>query len=233
MHEIWTRAKLPYTDMANNQQVWVQVVSGYRLPCPEDCPKVAHEIMMECWRQDPKERPVATEVAKKIRLLQSLCPVPVDESIEDIVGNASIPNTPTHVAKEVDPAMTSWIVSASSVPSVAVHVTGLGSPIFSASALDVSLVHGSLPVNRPTSYQEADAIFSFVSVAGNSNYHKLTQNSGPVITVNHAAYPSSSGVSAGASDSNLLPLTINRLSSYADKHHYVGVNRKGDIESEI
>ena len=45
LYEIWTRAELPYTNM-NNQQVWVNVLAGYRLPCPNSCPDdIFHEII--------------------------------------------------------------------------------------------------------------------------------------------------------------------------------------------
>jgi len=34
LHEIWTKAELPYKGWSN-QRVWVEVLAGYRLPCPE------------------------------------------------------------------------------------------------------------------------------------------------------------------------------------------------------
>ena len=45
LYEIWTRAETPYTGM-NNNKVWVEVAAGYRLPCPEDCPKEIHDRML-------------------------------------------------------------------------------------------------------------------------------------------------------------------------------------------
>ena len=55
LHEIWTKAELPYKEM-DNRRVWVEVLAGYRLPCPPGCPQEVHAIMMQCW-QDPHERP--------------------------------------------------------------------------------------------------------------------------------------------------------------------------------
>ena len=34
----------------NNQKVWVEVVNGYRLPCPEGCPALVYTWMRQCWQ---------------------------------------------------------------------------------------------------------------------------------------------------------------------------------------
>ncbi len=62
----------------------MQVVSGYRLPCPDGCPQAAHDIMMECWHESPAQRPTASDVAKKIRLLQSLHPADPDQDEDQL-----------------------------------------------------------------------------------------------------------------------------------------------------
>ncbi len=41
----------------NNHKVWVSVVEGYRLPCPQGCPPEIYSIMQQCWNADPKKRP--------------------------------------------------------------------------------------------------------------------------------------------------------------------------------
>lgn len=56
LYEIWTNADLPYKGWSN-QRVWVQVVSGYRLPCPKDCQEGVHTVMLSCWAASPSERP--------------------------------------------------------------------------------------------------------------------------------------------------------------------------------
>ena len=47
--EIWTKAALPYKGFSN-QKVWVEVLAGYRLPCPEGCPQNVHDTMLQCWK---------------------------------------------------------------------------------------------------------------------------------------------------------------------------------------
>lgn len=46
----------PPTGM-NNREVLEQVERGYRMPCPQDCPTSLHELMVQCWKKDPEERP--------------------------------------------------------------------------------------------------------------------------------------------------------------------------------
>lgn len=41
----------------NNREVLEQVERGYRMPCPQDCPTSLHELMVQCWKKDPEERP--------------------------------------------------------------------------------------------------------------------------------------------------------------------------------
>jgi hypothetical protein len=41
----------------SNQKVWMEVQSGYRLPCPSECEKEIHDRMMSCWKENSHERP--------------------------------------------------------------------------------------------------------------------------------------------------------------------------------
>ena len=50
LYEIWTKADLPYKGMPN-QKVWVEVLAGYRLPCPPECPAAVYTVMESCWRE--------------------------------------------------------------------------------------------------------------------------------------------------------------------------------------
>lgn len=40
-----------------NREVLDQVERGYRMPCPPECPESLHDLMLQCWRKDPEERP--------------------------------------------------------------------------------------------------------------------------------------------------------------------------------
>jgi serine/threonine protein kinase len=66
MYEIWTKGELPYKGMGN-QKVWVEVQSGYRLPCPEDCATDIHSMMLECWHTDPASRPAMSSFVERIQ----------------------------------------------------------------------------------------------------------------------------------------------------------------------
>uniref|UniRef100_A0A8C9VCL6 Tyrosine-protein kinase n=1 Tax=Scleropages formosus TaxID=113540 RepID=A0A8C9VCL6_SCLFO len=54
--ELVTKGRVPYPGM-NNREVLEQVERGYRMPCPQDCPSSLHELMLQCWKKDPEERP--------------------------------------------------------------------------------------------------------------------------------------------------------------------------------
>ena len=40
-----------------NKEVLESVERGYRMPCPPGCPGELYEIMLECWKAKPMERP--------------------------------------------------------------------------------------------------------------------------------------------------------------------------------
>lgn len=52
----WFDVMFPPAGM-NNREVLEQVERGYRMPCPQDCPTSLHELMVQCWKKDPEERP--------------------------------------------------------------------------------------------------------------------------------------------------------------------------------
>ncbi|XP_068125358.1 tyrosine-protein kinase Fgr [Hyperolius riggenbachi] len=54
--ELVTKGRIPYPGM-NNREVLEQVEKGYRMPCPPSCPPSLHDLMLQCWKGDPEERP--------------------------------------------------------------------------------------------------------------------------------------------------------------------------------
>jgi serine/threonine protein kinase len=56
LYELYTRAELPYKGLSN-QRVWVDVVSGERLPKPQACPEHVYQMMLQCWAAFPRDRP--------------------------------------------------------------------------------------------------------------------------------------------------------------------------------
>jgi len=63
VHEIFTQAALPYLGM-NNQRVWIDVLAGYRLPQANGCPDAVYDMMLRCWKEDPKDRPTFAQLGK-------------------------------------------------------------------------------------------------------------------------------------------------------------------------
>ncbi|KAK1797452.1 hypothetical protein P4O66_008301 [Electrophorus voltai] len=54
--EIITRGRVPYPGMLNREVV-EQLCCGYRMPCPPECPASLYELMLECWKKEPDQRP--------------------------------------------------------------------------------------------------------------------------------------------------------------------------------
>ena len=54
--ELITYGTNPYKGL-KNREVTTKVVSGYRMPRPDNCPEQLYETMLHCWKQDPQERP--------------------------------------------------------------------------------------------------------------------------------------------------------------------------------
>ncbi|KAM6235294.1 tyrosine-protein kinase Fgr isoform 1-T1 [Spheniscus humboldti] len=54
--ELVTKGRVPYPGM-NNREVLEQVERGYRMQCPGNCPPSLHEVMVQCWKREPEERP--------------------------------------------------------------------------------------------------------------------------------------------------------------------------------
>jgi fyn-related kinase len=55
LYEIITYGNPPYPGMTKNQ-VKQQLQQGYRIPQPMECPKKLHNIMLNCWREEPANR---------------------------------------------------------------------------------------------------------------------------------------------------------------------------------
>ena len=56
LYEIITYGRFPYPGMTN-AQVLEQLQQGYRMPRPMGCPDKLYDIMIDCWREEPANRP--------------------------------------------------------------------------------------------------------------------------------------------------------------------------------
>ncbi|XP_071964842.1 proto-oncogene tyrosine-protein kinase Src-like [Antedon mediterranea] len=54
--ELVTKGQMPYPGLSNSE-VLDQLQRGYRMPKPVHCPDSLYRIMMQCWLEDPRERP--------------------------------------------------------------------------------------------------------------------------------------------------------------------------------
>ena len=70
MYEILDNGNIPYAGM-NNMEVIERVSEGYRLPKLKDFPDELYELMLQCWNQDPKERPSFSEILKKLNEIRN------------------------------------------------------------------------------------------------------------------------------------------------------------------
>ncbi|CAG2170716.1 unnamed protein product, partial [Oppiella nova] len=63
LYEMVTLGAQPYQG-CSNETVLQNVIKGYRLPEPENCPKKLWKIMQFCWRKHPKARPSFNEITE-------------------------------------------------------------------------------------------------------------------------------------------------------------------------
>ena len=66
--ELITRGRTPYPHL-RSKDVMIAVESGYRMPCPRDCPEWLYRIMLDCWNYEPKDRPMFDHL--KVSLLHA------------------------------------------------------------------------------------------------------------------------------------------------------------------
>jgi hypothetical protein len=48
--------KAPFANMQPVQIIWLVGASGQRLPIPDDCPQLFHELLTATWKDNPAER---------------------------------------------------------------------------------------------------------------------------------------------------------------------------------
>ncbi|XP_030055084.1 LOW QUALITY PROTEIN: tyrosine-protein kinase FRK [Microcaecilia unicolor] len=56
LYEIVTYGKMPYVGLTG-AQVLQKLEKGYRMPRPPNCPLELYQIMLDCWKKSPEERP--------------------------------------------------------------------------------------------------------------------------------------------------------------------------------
>lgn len=59
--EMFSLGRTPYPGIDTNQ-LYVKLLDGYRMEKPEYCPGVIYKVMMDCWKDEPTQRPSFTEM---------------------------------------------------------------------------------------------------------------------------------------------------------------------------
>ncbi|XP_065831051.1 uncharacterized protein [Oscarella lobularis] len=72
LYELWTLGAKPY-EYLSNIKVSEQVRSGYRLPCPSNCPAHVHETMLDCWNSNPTDRPSFRHILSNLPAIAEMC----------------------------------------------------------------------------------------------------------------------------------------------------------------
>ncbi|XP_046849885.1 ephrin type-B receptor 1-B-like isoform X1 [Xenia sp. Carnegie-2017] len=63
--EIMSYAERPYGDW-DNYMVMEKVTASYRLFAPTNCPKIVHQLMMECWKEERNQRPSFSDIVQML-----------------------------------------------------------------------------------------------------------------------------------------------------------------------
>ena len=78
LYEIMTYGDTPYPGL-NDSEAINKVRAGYRMPCPPDCPKDVHAIMMECWSEVVTKRPSFTNIVRRLEDVCAYEDMPIEE----------------------------------------------------------------------------------------------------------------------------------------------------------
>ena len=72
MWEMWSYGAMPYKGW-NNDVVMANVIKEYRLPSPKNCPQFIYGLMLECWNDDPFERPAFYDIFERLLSCWTIC----------------------------------------------------------------------------------------------------------------------------------------------------------------
>lgn len=66
--EIVTLGEYPYPEISNTDLLNF-LKSGYRMEKPSHCGIELYQMMLDCWKENPKERPTFMDVRKRLEML--------------------------------------------------------------------------------------------------------------------------------------------------------------------
>uniref|UniRef100_A0AC35GNR8 Protein kinase domain-containing protein n=1 Tax=Panagrolaimus sp. PS1159 TaxID=55785 RepID=A0AC35GNR8_9BILA len=65
-YETFSLGAVPYSDMSNSEMIEF-LQSGQRLKCPMKTPHLIYDLMQNCWKKEPKDRPKFNEISFHLR----------------------------------------------------------------------------------------------------------------------------------------------------------------------
>ncbi|XP_038044978.1 vascular endothelial growth factor receptor 1-like [Patiria miniata] len=63
--EVFSLGGSPYPGIQVDEKFYDKMKSGYRMSCPEHAPREVYQLMLECWSDEPKDRPMFSELAEQ------------------------------------------------------------------------------------------------------------------------------------------------------------------------
>ncbi|KAL9963891.1 hypothetical protein ACROYT_G027446 [Oculina patagonica] len=69
--ELFSFGETPYPGMTN-REAFEAIKGGYRMECPDGCPKQICDVMRNCWNIDPKQRPTFKSILGELDELLSI-----------------------------------------------------------------------------------------------------------------------------------------------------------------
>jgi len=80
--EIFSFGEVPYSDL-DNSLTREKVSNGFRLPKPSECPNIIYQLMLDCWKENPNERPSFRDITLRLKeIIHQLFPDEYDKPPE-------------------------------------------------------------------------------------------------------------------------------------------------------
>ncbi|CAH1160263.1 unnamed protein product [Phaedon cochleariae] len=64
--ELFSLARTPYPGMEADERLYHKLVDGYRMEAPEYAPKEIYDLMTDCWKSQPLERPSFSKLTERL-----------------------------------------------------------------------------------------------------------------------------------------------------------------------
>ena len=88
--ETLSYGKKPYRGMNGTQVVKLVITDGGRLPPPPGCPEDVFELMMECWNEEPDQRPQFTDIVQKMKRIRAVADAGDEDTYQNVSANSLI-----------------------------------------------------------------------------------------------------------------------------------------------